>query len=308
MNHLSKNKDILWYVDAVNSISNNLIFNGWIFHKKYDIINIQIGDENINFKQFPRLDVSNVYTNIPNPNKVGFQIEISKNKLLQPVNIELSNGEKIKIESLEKFYIFYLGFNKKQNKSIIVVDNFYNNPDEIRNFAINNLEYKESGYHKGKRSTERFILKGTKEIFENILGKQIFNWNKESYANGIFQFCTKNDPIVYHTDSQNYAGIIFLSPDAPVSTGTATYKSKITGVSKIDDTNYSEELYKKTFSGYGDNINFYDNSSYELVDKIGNVYNRLLLFDSKYIHAATEYYGNDINNSRFFQLFFFDIK
>ena len=46
----------------------------------------------------------------------------------------------------------------------------------------------------------------------------------------------------------------------------------------------------------------------ELVDKVGNVFNRLVLFDAKCIHAATEYYGTNISDSRFFQLFFFDIK
>jgi hypothetical protein len=308
MNHLSKNENIFWYIDAVNNINNNFIFNGWIFHKEFEILNIKINNENIKFKQFPRFDVGDVYYQIPNLNKTGIQIEIEKEKIKYPLQIELSSGQKIEIESLEKFYIFYTGFNLKQNKSVIVIDNFYNNPDEIRNFAINNLEYTESKYHKGKRSTDRFILKGTKEIFENILGKQIYNWNKETYANGIFQFCTIDDRIVYHVDSQNYAGIIFLSPEAPLSTGTATYKSKITNIRKIDETNYSEELYNKTFSGYGNELNFYDNSSYELVDKIANVYNRLVLFDSKCIHAATEYYGNDIKDSRFFQLFFFDIK
>jgi hypothetical protein len=308
VNHLSKNKNILWYIDSINSIGQNFIFNGWMFHTEFEIKNIQIANETIKFKQFPRLDVKDVYNTLKNPNNAGIQIEIHKDKIKESIQLELSNGETVEIESLEKFYIYYSGFNKNQNKSIIVIDDFYTNPDEIREFAINSLTYNESGYHKGKRSTDKFILRGTKEIFERILGKEIYNWNKETYANGVFQFCTEEDPIVYHTDTQNYAGIVFLSPDAPVSTGTATYKSKITGVRKIDETNYTDELYKKTFSGYGDELNFYDNSSYDLVDKVGNVYNRLVLFDSKCIHAATEYYGNDIKDSRFFQLFFFDIK
>ena len=68
--------------------------------------------------------------------------EIQKDKIKYPIQIELSNSERIEIESLEKFYIYHLGFNEQQNKSIIVIDDFYKNPDEIRNFAINNLEYK----------------------------------------------------------------------------------------------------------------------------------------------------------------------
>ena len=45
-----------------------------------------------------------------------------------------------------------------------------------------------------------------------------------------------------------------------------------------------------------------------LVDKIGNIYNRVVLFDSRCIHAASEYFGNTKENSRLFQLFFFDLS
>jgi len=54
-------------------------------------------------------------------------------------------------------------------------------------------------------------------------------------------------------------------------------------------------------------MNFYDNTTYELVDSMANVYNRLVMFDAKAIHAATGYFGDAINNARFFQLFFFDV-
>ena len=53
---------------------------------------------------------------------------------------------------------------------------------------------------------------------------------------------------------------------------------------------------------------FIDKSNWELVDKIGNIYNRLVIFKSHNIHAVSDYFGEDINNSRLFQLFFFDIE
>ena len=43
---------------------------------------------------------------------------------------------------------------------------------------------------------------------------------------------------------------------------------------------------------------------YLQMDKIGNIYNRLILFDAKSIHAASEYFGNYKENGRLFQLFF----
>ena len=67
------------------------------------------------------------------------------------------------------------------------------------------------------------------------------------------------------------------------------------------------ELYFNTFKGLSNELNFYDKTSFEMVDNIANVYNRLVLFNSKNIHAAVNYFGDNIDNSRFFHLFFFDI-
>jgi hypothetical protein len=204
---------------------------------------------------------------------------------------------------LNSWLVYNSGINNKSSLNIIVVDDFYSNPDLIRDFAINNLNFNSSDYHKGMRSSESFILNGTKEKFEQIIGKSIVNWNNPSYANGKFQFCTSLDPIVYHTDIQSYAAMVFLTPNAPLQSGTATYKSIYTNTIKID----SDETHTKTFKGLSNDLNFYDKTSFEVVDSIGNIYNRLIIFDSKNIHAAVNYFGDSIENSRFFHLFFFDI-
>jgi hypothetical protein len=210
------------------------------------------------------------------------------------------------IGTFEKWGLYHSGFNPILKKGIVVVDDFYEYPDWVREYAMNNLDFNPSGYHKGQRSSDRLILEGTKEKFEEILGKKIINWNHESYANGVFQYCTSQDPIVYHVDSQTYAAMVYLTPNAPLQTGTATYKSKITGATRFDEP--SGDKYYKTFKGLSSDMNFYDSSTYELVDSIANVYNRLVMFDSKSIHAATGYFGDAIENARFFHLFFFDVE
>jgi len=50
-----------------------------------------------------------------------------------------------------------------------------------------------------------------------------------------------------------------------------------------------------------------DPSVFECVDVVGNIYNRLILFDSRMIHAASAYFGDMKENGRLFQLFFFDL-
>jgi hypothetical protein len=53
---------------------------------------------------------------------------------------------------------------------------------------------------------------------------------------------------------------------------------------------------------------FLDGTQFDVVDVVGNKYNRLVLFDAQLIHAASEYFGNSIENGRLFQMFFFDLE
>jgi hypothetical protein len=306
MNHKSNSEDVLWYIDSVTKTINGLYkIVGWITHKTEIIDRIVVGEICPSRIVIDRPDVQEVYPSIPTKS-VGFSFIIGEEYMAKPINVHLQNSVIENIGTLESYYIATLGFNKLE-KDLVVVDNFYNKPDILREYAIKNLTFAPSGYHKGQRS-DCFMLDGTKEAFERILGREIYNWNHPNYANGVFQFCTKEDPIVYHVDTQTYAGLVFLSPNAPLTSGTATYKSKVTGATRFTNEEMGSDLFNKTFIGYGDAINFYDGSSFELVDRVANVYNRLVLFDSKTIHAATEYYGSNINDSRFFHLFFFDVK
>ena len=184
----------------------------------------------------------------------------------------------------------------KNIPSCIIIDNFYTNPDLVREFALKcNFNFHEK-YHKGQRTDHCYRFPGVKERFEQLLNCKIKNW--ENYGtNGCFQFCTPEDKLVVHYDGQQYAGVLYLTPNAPVNCGTTLYKSKITNKMKV-----SNEEHNIVFKdGY---LNF---ENFEAVDTIGNVYNRLILFDAKIIHASSGYFGNEKGNSRLFQLFFFDI-
>lgn len=302
MLHKSNNPEILWNVDTINYGTTEHTIKGWMLHTSKIIKNIKIGETDLQYIASTREDVRGVYPNAFSI--VGFELVVPIDLLKHPLDIHLLNGDIEQIESLQKFFAFYSGF-QTGNKNLVVVDDFYYNPDMIRDYAINNLKFKESDYHRGKRSEDRFILNGTKEKLEEILGRKIVNWNYEYYANGVFQYCTSYDPIVYHVDSQQFAGVVFLTPNAPLDSGTATYRSKITGKTRLEQ---NDDVYQQTFKGVSNEMNFYDSTSYEVVDKVSNVYNRLVMWDAKAIHAATNYFGDSIENARFFQLFFFDVE
>ena len=305
INQITQDDKTKWYFDSVYKIGDEYKVNGWIYNSNAEITNYYLDGQELSITSTYRPDVNTYFGLSDVTLKLGISFRISTDLKDCILSIKV-NGEIIELGSILKWITFYSGF-KREHKDLIVVDNFYENPDLVRSFAMNSLGFEPSDYHKGQRSKERFYLKDTKEKFEMIIGRRITNWDHPNYANGVFQFTTAQDPIVYHVDTQTYAAMVFLTPNAPLESGTAFYKSKFTGATIFDGTHDPEE-FEKTFKGVSSNVNFYDSTQYELMDEVANVYNRLVLFNAKRIHAASKYFGDEINNARFFQLFFFDVE
>lgn len=191
---------------------------------------------------------------------------------------------------------FNFRINAEQRKRIFIVDNFYENPDEIREFALNQVEYKEDlRFYKGKRSTKQYLFPGLKEKFEQIMGEKIRIW-EEHNMNGVFQITTAEDKQVYHFDEQEWAGMIYLTPNAPIQSGTRLHRSKINGAvdSRHPDVN-------SAFNG-----DFFDSTRFDIVANAANIYNRLVIMDARCIHSAGDYFGNNDETGRLIHLFFFD--
>lgn len=202
---------------------------------------------------------------------------------------------KIDVKDNSNIDMYTLAINTSKNKRIFVVDNFYTNPQLIREYALNVEFSPDIKLYKGHRSTQQHIFQGTKEIFEEIMGEKINHFHEHGMC-GRFQICTAEDPIVYHYDDQKWAAMIYLSPDAPYNTGTRLLAHKESKVRSSEDKNFDQ-----AFTG-----GFYDGTKFEIVDEIGNVFNRLVIFNSKCIHAASQYFGTDKNTGRLTHLFFFD--
>jgi hypothetical protein len=186
-----------------------------------------------------------------------------------------------------------LVLNENSNKRLFVVDNFYENPDEIREFALRQEYLEDVRFYKGLRSVIPFRASGTKEAFENIIGQPIVQF--DSGNNGCFQITSSENPQVYHCDEQTWAGIVYLTPNAPVKAGTRTHRSL------RDWSRTGPETTPATFQ-----TGFYDSHQFEIVDDIGNIYNRLVIFNGPMIHSAGPYFGNSMWNGRLIHLFFFD--
>ncbi len=190
---------------------------------------------------------------------------------------------------------FYINNRQHQQRRMFVVDNFYANPDEIRNYALTQVEYEEDNrWYKGLRSKTTYRPKGLKESFEHIMGQKIVDF--ESGYNGVFQIMKSSDPQVYHYDTQKWAGMIYLTPNAPIISGTRLHRSKINGTRHRDEPDSDV-----AFQG-----EFYDSTKFEITDSAANIYNRLLIMDAGSFHSAGPYFGNTMESGRLSHLFFFD--
>ena len=275
--------------------------NFYYFFKKWNICPESITSDNIkNIYQYP-------FNKSQNSLSLTYDIDFIREK---QIDNELPSKE-LKNNTLKnnKFKI-NSSLIKNTKSDLIVIDNFYADPDKVRNYALS-LEYQPPENHGAvgyRCENGRKIYEGTKEVFEKLLDTSISNgtdlgeWDYST--NGCFQWCDKEVPIVYHCDSQQYAAIIYLTPDAPPSCGTSFLrhkKYKIRNSSIYDKPDWN--MQQKNLDA--PHLN---KENWETVDSIGNVYNRLVIFNAQYIHSVSEYFGEDITNSRLFQLFFFNLN
>jgi hypothetical protein len=204
-------------------------------------------------------------------------------------------------------------FNDRQNRKpscdLLVIDNFYSNPTNVRNFILQQ-EFSVKGNYPGKR-TKSYANESLKTILQTYVepfaGKIIHflmpdeNDPTAIIYNGSFQYATSRDRSWIHIDgNNNWAGVLYLSPDAPVTGGTAFFKFH-------DGTACERDMEILENKGEIDRFS-QDMTKWIKIDEIGNVFNRLVLFNSKKFHMSMDYFGDTKENSRLFQVFFFSTE
>jgi hypothetical protein len=192
--------------------------------------------------------------------------------------------------------------NKKANKRAWIIDNFYEDPDAVRQYALEQMYWDKGHGGVGWRTRKQFVFDGVKEKIEETMGCNITNWTDIYSICGVFQsgFCSGNvPPLVYHADKQQWAAMVFLTPNAPFETGTKVVANK---KSKIYHTSQSDNI----FDYFPQQETFVDGTLFEDVDTFGNVYNRMVIFDGQSIHSSMGYFGHNIVTGRLWQMFFFD--
>jgi hypothetical protein len=180
---------------------------------------------------------------------------------------------------------------------IKIIDNFFEDPDSIRKFALP-LEYYTKTNHPQLKKDPKGIgaFPGYRTAFFDDIGSKFYNdiHNKilphvcklenikkpsEKYTNFnlqiSFSYTFKGANSFRHIDKISpgykvrYGGLVYLYPKPPKKCGTTLY---------LKDTTYLE-----------------------------NKYNRFVIYNSNIEHEPTDNFGTDINNSRLVLTIFYDM-
>lgn len=194
-----------------------------------------------------------------------------------------------------------LMLNAQHTPTVIIVDDFYENPLEVREWVLSQ-DFNIVGNYPGSRTKPLLTeeIKHRIESFVEPFSGKITAWSDESNyfnANGSFQYTLDTDVSWMHTDSNvtDWAGVLYLTPDAPLDSGTGLYRFK-------DGTRFAAESDETQMALINQNAGTME--AWEIIDQIGNVFNRLILFNAQHWHRSMEYFGDVKENGRLFQLFF----
>jgi len=187
--------------------------------------------------------------------------------------------------------------------NLMVIDNFYINAMETRKFVLTQ-EFKVMGNYPGQR-TVSYANQHLKDMIQGYIqhfAGKIIDWPEgDDTYNGAYQYTTSRNRTWVHNDGwNNWAGVLYLTPNAPVNSGTGIFRYK-DGTRTVDE---AEARGNKTLI----DEHSQDYTKWELVDRVGNIFNRLVLFNSKQYHASLDYFGTNKENGRLFQVFFFSTE
>jgi hypothetical protein len=168
--------------------------------------------------------------------------------------------------------------------NLIVIDNFLPYPEVVRTWALSQKFYncEEMTEHVGKPNTwpglrtvgvNEIDMRYANDVLSKISYLATANFGIQvDHIRSAFQLTRKDDgnSWIHRDDNVQVAGLLYLTPNAQISSGTTLYTEP----------------------------------PHEEMDIVGNIFNRLILYRADIYHKSTEYFGDSLQNGRLTQVFF----
>ena len=196
---------------------------------------------------------------------------------------------------------------------ILVIDDFHDNPDIVRNVAINAV-YPEpdGGYtYPGKNSNDNYYPRELHAKFEYILKQKL----DPAPNNGYFRLSLDKDSFQQdiHVDpTWQYGAVCYMnSPEQCIDeAGTSFWFHNKTNTQFLPHSDEAASIIgfpnAKEFwwtTVYGEGL---DRSKWTRYFLSGMKYNRIVIFNANMFHSHNYNFGDCLENGRIVQLFFFN--
>jgi hypothetical protein len=198
-------------------------------------------------------------------------------------------------------------------RTLTVIDNFYEEPDKIRYFALK-LQYRrsEGDLYTGRRATNDRDWALTIDRLQRMIDEPVVA--PRNGRQGSFVLALEDDEqkrlTRVHADRNRWTAIVYLSRLEDCRGGTAWYRHKATGAARetaewIDVTfrHLSERSQTEITQALLEESR--DLNRWNEVQRVNMVYNRCILFLAEEFHAVVNTFGNCPENGRLTQSFEF---
>jgi hypothetical protein len=198
--------------------------------------------------------------------------------------------------------------NKLDLIPVTIIDDFFDDPDYIRSEALK-LTFERTYNAPGARA---ICPSGIADIVCKKIFATLIDMNKhivEGKADLYFQLTTEEfEEGWVHTDAGQiyFAGVVYLTPNAPLLGGTSIYKAK----SDLSTMNSLQQIKSRVYTGDSNNLEEFkktrkqNNDLFYKTVEVSNVYNRLFIYPANEFHSENKLFGLTKEDARLTLVFF----
>jgi hypothetical protein len=199
-------------------------------------------------------------------------------------------------------------------QKLIVVDDFYDDPLEVRKRALA-LEFPDHGgkaTYAGRNSRLYLLNQQMLGMFSRLVGQPLVP--ARNSPTGHFRISLASDVASQeiHTDpARDWAGILYLNLPEQCSGGTSFFRHRELDLDEVPaDAGTIQRLGFKDREDMRMSLTTRDGkdrSKWELTMTVPMRFNRLILFRPWMWHSFTANFGNSLETGRLIQVFFFEV-
>ncbi len=193
--------------------------------------------------------------------------------------------------------------------SLIVVDDFLDNAEGLREAALGLTYPEQEGAFPGRNSQERINIAGLDDVVSQLVGEPLRPLNGLSHHKSRLTLAADKGRARVHIDPSYWSGILYLSRPEDCQGGTDFFRHLPTGTERAPVD--AAELRALGYASYEEmhegiiEQDSLDESKWECVMRVPMRFNRLVLLRPWLWHTAGPAFGDRPENARLVFLLFY---